>query len=219
MNLLLTFGLVPLIAVGVTVLYDAYIARRNSASRDEKKGKGVGTDGSKGRVDTSRSGSFEDIMRPNNATRSSSGGESSSPDNGTVAEGEGKRRSSSSFFQDEEENGDPKGRESRVFEKLFDEVTVPGGRGQASSSSSSRRQLDKAYQNSDDEDGGSDRGFRPMSNPLFLPSNAGRKEGEGEEGTGAFSPSRDGHGIKEGPWTTLGLEQPLVVAMVGLPAR
>jgi len=169
------------------MLYDAYIAH-SSHSRKEKEAQSD-RDGSKA-VDTTRSGSFEDIMRPS----------ANSPnDNGTE-----KRRSSSSFFLDEEENGDPKGRESRAFEGVFDEVSGPEGGG---GGGGSRR----ASPRPDDDDDDNSRGFRLMS-PMRAP-------GLAPESKGGDAPGKESHGIREGSWTTLGLEQPLVVAMVGLPAR
>jgi len=194
-HLLLTFGLVPLIAVGCTMLYDAYVAR-STHLREEKKGQGDRDRDASKAVDTTRSGSFEDIMRPSTHSPNS---------DGTPTE---KRRSSSSFFLDEEENGDPKGRESRAFEGVFDEVSGPGA---ASSRHSSPRP-------DDGNDDGNDRGFRLLS-PTGIPASASFESKDTDKEDAAGVKDGYGTGIKEGPWTTLGLEQPLVVAMVGLPAR
>lgn len=178
-NLLLTFGLVPLIAVGVTWLYDSYVAR-NSIKEVEKKS--TAADGAKEKMST---GSFEDMMRP-------------TPSKGAD---DGKRRSSSSFFVDEEEKGDHKGRESRVFEGVFDEMTVGG--------SNNRRHSTRP----DDTDDGEDIGghFRLLGNP-------GSPSGISQHTDQQDNVNKDNSG-GAGPWSTLGLEQPLVVAMVGLPAR
>ena len=110
-KLLLTFGLVPIIAVGVTWLYD-FMRRCDSDSNKRKNG---------GSPDLTRSGSFEDLML--------------SPTSADGTPVQGKRRSSSSFFADEPEHGDPKGRESRAFDGAFDEIgnaekpVGPGGVG------------------------------------------------------------------------------------------
>ena len=212
---LLTFALVPLVSIGATWLYDSYMRTSSSSksSSSSRFSKSRGSAGSAGALsghgalqkgDMTRTGSFEDIMR------GGSGESMDQSNDGSLEGGSGrgpKRRSSSSFFLDESEHGDPKGKESRA----------------------NARELAVSYKSGDGNGNGSGNGSGSRNNTTTDDSSG---DGEGPE-AGLFdggvyrrleSPFHGAHperaaGIKEGNWTSLGLEQPLVVAMVGLPAR
>ena len=206
---LLTFALVPLIAIGATWLYDMYTHRSSPSStssgstpseRDDRQS-GRRVNSSANRValqkgDMTRTGSFEDIMR------GASGG--SSIDQSADGISVGKQRSSSSFFLDESEHGDPKGRESRGKD----------------------RELAESYRK-DDNNNNNTATVAGAGGSGWERDESGASGGGGKEGTEAGGYATSGvycrlespRGIKEGNWTSLGLEQPLVVAMVGLPAR
>mgnify|MGYP006077230405 CR=1 FL=1 len=146
MGLIITFGLVPLIGIGATLLYDHYLARiiegdgSSNSSTDEQQDK---------------------ILSQR------------------------MRRSTSSFFQDDMSLDDSR----------------PGSQGAFLTNISTDEYKEKVkleYTKQHQQQ-------QSLDNPL----------NENDDNNDNGIPG----GTTGGPWTTLGLEQPLVVAMVGLPAR